>query len=90
MLRWADPPDDVRVDNPAFDRRQVLLARHSKCDNAIAQGWIGDREFHTARIGFAEAGVAHRDGDRVRRSWPGIDLCGAMIIVTTSLWLGKK
>jgi hypothetical protein len=51
MLRWADPPDDVRVDNPPFDRRQVLLAWHSKCDNAIAQGWIGNREFHTARIG---------------------------------------
>ena len=60
MLIWADPPDDVRVDDPPFDRRQVLLDRHSKCDNAIAQGWIGDREFHTARIGFADAGVANR------------------------------
>ena len=51
MLRWAEPPDDVWVDESPFDRGQVLLAWQSKCDNAIAQGWIGNREFHTARIG---------------------------------------
>ena len=56
MLRWAHPPDDVRVDDSPFDRRQVQLVWHSKCDNAIAQGWIGNREFHTGRIGVAVDG----------------------------------
>ncbi len=59
VLIWTHPPDDLRVDGALFDRRQVLFAWHSKCDNTIAQGRIGNREFHTARIG-GEAEVAAR------------------------------
>jgi hypothetical protein len=51
VLIWTHPADDLRVDGAPFDRRQVLLAWHSECDNTIAQGRIGDREFHTFRIG---------------------------------------
>jgi hypothetical protein len=57
MVRWAHPPDDVRVDHPPFDRRHVLLAWHSKCDYAIAQWWIGNRELHVGRIASPRPGV---------------------------------